>query len=63
MIELVVLACLMAAPDRCEQQRVATAEPLSLMECMVTSQQFLVRWREQNPSWSVRRWSCGFPRA
>lgn len=63
MIELVLTACLLAAPDRCEQRYIETALPMSLFECMVTSQQHLVRWREQHPNWRVARWSCGYPRA
>ncbi len=62
MIELVLVACLLREPVRCEAHQVPT-EPMSLVECMVTSQQYLVRWQADHPTWSVRRWTCGFPRA
>jgi hypothetical protein len=62
MIELVLVACLLKDPARCESRQLAT-EPMSLIECMVTGQQYLMRWTEENPHWRVRRWSCGYPRA
>ncbi len=62
MIELLLVACLLKDPGRCESRQLPT-EPMSLVECMVTGQHHLVRWAEQNPRWQVRRWSCGYPRA
>ncbi len=62
MIELVVLACLLREPGHCEAHELPM-EPMGIVECMVTGQQHLVRWRTVNPGWSVRRWRCDFPRA
>ena len=62
MIELILIACLLKEPGRCERHWLPT-DPMSMMECMVTGQQYLVRWTESNPGWRVRRWSCGAPRA
>lgn len=62
MIELVLVACLLREPARCESHQLPT-EPMGLVECMVASQQYLVRWQDEHPTWRVRRWTCGFPRA
>ena len=62
MIVLVLVACMLNEPARCESHQVPT-EPMSLVECMVASQQYLVRWQAEHPVWRVRRWTCGFPRA
>ena len=62
MIELFLVACLLREPARCESHHVPT-EPMGLVECMVTSQQYLLRWQEDHPTWHVRRWTCGLPRA
>jgi hypothetical protein len=62
MIELMLVACLLAEPDRCETHQIPT-EPMGIYECVVTGQQYLVRWQEQHPRWLARRWTCGLPRA
>jgi hypothetical protein len=62
MIELFLVACLLREPARCESHHVPT-EPMSLVGCMVASQQYLVRWQADHPTWQVRRWTCGLPRA
>lgn len=62
MIELVLIACLTREPARCETHPVPT-EPMGLVECMLSGQHYLVRWQADHPTWHVRRWSCGLPRA
>jgi hypothetical protein len=63
MFELMLLACLARDPVHCEQFWVATEAPLGMMECMVTGQQYLVRWTAEHPDWQVRIWRCALPRA
>jgi hypothetical protein len=63
MIELVLLACLLKEPSRCEQHYVPTAETTGMMACVLSGQFQLVQWREQHPGWVIRRWTCGAPRA
>jgi hypothetical protein len=63
MIELVLLACLLKEPSRCEQHYLPTAEQMGIMECVVTGQFQIVQWRQEHPDWIVRRWTCGAPRA
>jgi hypothetical protein len=62
MIELLLVACLASEPRRCESHHIPT-EPMGIYECIVTGQQYLVRWEERHPSWRVHRWTCGLPRA
>lgn len=64
MIELVLVACLLKEPSRCEQQYLPTAETTNnVMSCLVTGQFRAVQWQETHPGWIVRRWSCAAPRA
>jgi len=63
MVELVLLACLLKEPSRCEQHYVPTAETAGMMACVLNGQFQLVQWREQHPGWVIRRWTCGAPRA
>ena len=62
MIQLVLLACLLKAPDRCESYQVPT-EPMTLMMCAVTGQALVVQWAEEHPVWHVRSWRCDVPHA
>ncbi len=63
MIELVLLACLLKEPSRCERHHLPTDAGLGMIECAVTGQFLAARWRELHPGWVVRRWTCGAPRA
>jgi hypothetical protein len=33
---------------------------VSLMTCMIAGQREVAVWNLQNPTWTVKRWSCGF---
>lgn len=63
MIELVLLACLLKEPSRCEQHYVPTAETMSVAGCAIAGQFHIARWCQEHPEWVVRRWACGPPRA
>lgn len=63
MVELFLLACLLKEPTRCEQHYLPTAETMGLMECVVMGQFQAVQWRQRHPEWTIRRWTCGAPRA
>lgn len=63
MYELIVLACLIAEPARCEEFPVPFQEPMGIMACMRQGQLHLAEWVADHPRWAVRRWSCGLPRA
>jgi len=63
MYELVVIACLMAQPARCEEFHLPLQQPMGAAQCMHQAQLHLVRWVQAWPAWTVRRWRCGLPRA
>lgn len=63
MIEFVMLVCLSFAPDRCESVTMPLADTASLMTCVVGGQQHAAQWISEHPTWLLRRWTCGFPRA
>ena len=63
MYELVVIACLMAQPARCEEFHLPFQQPMGAVQCMYEAQLHLVKWVQERPEWMVRRWRCGLPRA
>lgn len=63
MYELVVIACLLAEPARCEEFYLSFEQPTGIMACIRTGQLRLARWVEQRPDWVIRKWTCGLPRA
>ncbi len=58
MIELVFIACLAAAPDRCEENTLQFLAPLSPMACMMGAQPQLAQWSARHPKWRIARWAC-----
>lgn len=63
MIELVLVACLHAAPERCEERSIGLYTDVSLMTCMLSGQPHIAAWAETHPHLSVSRWSCRNPAA
>jgi hypothetical protein len=63
MIELVLIACLIGEPERCERIIVPLEPEVGLAQCLHTSQIRLVEWVQQHPEWQVRRWTCQLPEA
>ena len=57
MIELVFVACLLSAPERCEEKALLFAD-VTPMACMMGAQPQLAQWAETHPKWSIARWSC-----
>jgi hypothetical protein len=63
-VELVVLACLMAEPKRCEEFHMPFLRPMALAECMGKPPTLeVVQWATKHPLWVVKKWTCGVPRA
>lgn len=58
MIELIIAACLMAAPDCREFRLQYDAHEVSLMTCMMAGQPQVARWQQAHPKWWVKRWHC-----
>jgi len=63
MYELIVIACLIAQPARCEEFHLPLEGGGGVMQCMRVGQLQLVRWTEEHAGWVVRRWRCDLPRA
>ncbi|MBK0399874.1 hypothetical protein H0I76_11790 [Limibaculum sp. M0105] len=62
MIELVFVACLLSAPDRCEEKALQFVD-VSHMACLMGAQPQLAEWTESHPKWRIARWSCRIPGA
>lgn len=64
LIELVLIVCSLIDPGECAIRRPAF-EPVydSVRACAVQGQLAAVRWEEEHPDWTVRRWTCGAPKA
>ncbi len=63
MVELVILACLVKEPERCERFDVPFFAPTHMMECLFKAQIFMGQWSEAHPGWVVKRWRCEHPGA
>ena len=64
MVELVVLACLMAEPRTCEEFHMPFLRPMAVSECMTKPPTIeVIRWANEHPLWTIKKWTCGPPRA
>jgi acyl-ACP thioesterase len=63
MIELVLIVCLNAQPDKCETIYMRQDVPVSMMQCLFNGAKQAAAWAENHPGWIVKRWNCGAPRA
>ncbi|WGF89500.1 hypothetical protein [Marinivivus vitaminiproducens] len=63
MFELVLTACLIANPAKCERIQLPFAEPSGITQCMFNGQLRAAEWKREHPSYDVRKWRCGLPEA
>ena len=63
MVELVLLACLLKAPERCETFHLPVARETSLPQCVWQSQLRAAQWSADHPDWVVRKFGCEMPPA
>ena len=63
MLELVLIVCLSAQPDRCEQIYLVEETAPNMMQCLMSGPTQAAKWAETHPGYVVRRWTCGRPRA
>jgi hypothetical protein len=64
MVELIVLACLMADPKHCEEFHMPFLQSMAVSECVSKPPTLeVVRWATEHPSWTIKKWTCGPPRA
>ena len=63
MYEVIVVACLIAQPAKCEEFPLPFQQPMGMTECMREGQLYLAEWLAGHADWVIRRWSCAMPKA
>lgn len=64
MTELVLYVCLLTAPESCKTVHKTFTDDLNLTlpaVCAKVGQVEGAQWIEANPSWFIKRWTCGIP--
>jgi hypothetical protein len=62
MIDLVVLVCLISAPDYCIERRIPAPHGTGIVGCMTGLAPMLAQLVAADPSWQVKRWRCEMAR-
>lgn len=57
MVDLIFLACLLTAPEACEEKSMQFID-VTPMTCMMGAQPVLARWAVEHPQWQVTSWKC-----
>ena len=57
MIELVFVACLATASDRCEE-RSLLFQDMPMQLCTLRAQIALAAWVGDHPNWTIEEWRC-----
>jgi hypothetical protein len=63
MLELVLIVCLSAEPDRCETIYLREGGPASMMQCLFSGAKEAAKWAGDHPGYVVKRWNCGYQKA
>lgn len=63
MVELLIIACLLREPARCEEFHVPFAAGMNVVQCMWQSTIHAAQWAGEHPGWRIRRIRCEPPRA
>jgi hypothetical protein len=58
-MELLVVVCLQAAPDSCEERSLGLYPEMSAMTCLLQAQPRIAAWSQAHPRLRVSRFSCG----
>lgn len=59
MMELIVVACLVGAPDDCTEHRLRlTLNGMDAGQCMYSSVPRIARWQVMHRKWKVKSWHC-----
>jgi len=61
MVELFIVACLLAEPAKCERFFVPFQRPMLLVGCLNRAQLHAVEWSREHPAWRVKGWVCAVP--
>ncbi len=58
-MELILVACLLAAPDQCREHHVRlTIQGGDPGQCMYASPPQIAHWQQLHVKWKVRSWRC-----
>ena len=61
-MELVILACLLATPGDCYEERLQVSmEPITAMRCLAGAQPIMAQWAAYHPKYRIERWRCRAP--
>ncbi|TVQ56158.1 MAG: hypothetical protein EA355_07950 [Rhodobacteraceae bacterium] len=61
-MELIVVACLISAPERCAEHRLLLdIHGLDPAQCVYSSPIRVAQWSIQHPAWRVTGWRCVLP--
>jgi hypothetical protein len=63
MYELIVIACLVSQPAKCEEFYVPFQQSTDAVRCAQDAEYQLVQWAAERPEWQIRRWTCAVPKA
>lgn len=63
MYELLIIACLVGQPEKCDEFQIPFERPTGMMGCLRDAQLRLAQWTETRPGWKIKKWTCGLPRA
>jgi hypothetical protein len=60
-IEIVMLVCAIAHPDRCEDKHLQFAWQGSLKQCVMAAQPYMAQWIGEHPQWVIKNYHCEYP--
>ena len=60
-IEIVMLVCAIAQPDRCEDKHLQFAWSGSLKQCVMAAQPYMAQWIGDHPQWTIKNYHCDYP--
>ena len=63
MVELVLIACLLKEPQRCESFRLPFAAAMQMPQCVWRAQFTAAEWAGEHPDWVIKKFSCEMPKA
>ena len=58
MMELILIVCLQAAPERCEERSIGLYPDMTATACVMQGQPQIATWTETHPGLRVSRWTC-----
>jgi hypothetical protein len=63
MVELIIVACLLGEPERCEEFHVPFIIEMNVVQCLWQSTIHAAEWAADHPGWVIRKVRCGHTRA